>query len=79
MQGGGKMYRYPVIIEKVNENYSAHCPDLPGCIARGKTIKEVLTKIKGIIQFHIEGMKEEGLSIPKPATTIKYINIAIAP
>lgn len=47
------MFRYPVIIEKANGNYSAYCPDLPGCIATGKTVEETLTQIKEAIQFHL--------------------------
>jgi len=70
--------KYSVIIEKTGGNYSAYCPDLPGCIATGKSIKETLTKIKESIQFHIEGMKEEGFPIPLPSSRVEYIEIPVS-
>jgi predicted RNase H-like HicB family nuclease len=72
------MFRYPVIIEKARGNYSAYCPDLPGCIAAGKTIPDTLRKIREAIQFHFEGMKKEGLPIPKPAIHVEYIEVSIS-
>ena len=71
------MLKYPVIIEKANENYSAYCPDLPGCVATGATIKEAVEQIKKAIQFHLEGMKIEGLVIPEPSARIIYIEVRV--
>ena len=71
------MFKYPVIIEKANGNYSAYSPDLPGCVATGPTVKETLLRMKDAIQFHIEGLKREGMAIPEPSTKIKYIEISI--
>lgn len=71
------MFKYPVIIEKANGNYSAYCPDLPGCIATGASIEETVKRIKEAILFHIEGMKKEGLLIPEPSAKVKYIEITI--
>jgi len=59
------MIKYLVIIEENNNNYCAYVPDLPGCIATGKTKEEVEELIYDGIKFHIEGLKLEGLSIPK--------------
>lgn len=65
--------RYAVVIEKAAENYSAYVPDLPGCVATGQTVADVETGIRAAIQFHIEGLKADGLDIP-PATSIaEYI------
>lgn len=75
--GEKKVFKYPVIIEKANNNYSAYSPDLPGCVAAGQTVKETLEHMKEAIQFHIEGLKQEGTQIPKPSTQITYIKIAI--
>jgi predicted RNase H-like HicB family nuclease len=72
-----KMFRYPIIIEKADGNYSAYCPDLPGCIATGRTVEETMGRIKEAIRFHIEGMKKEGLPIPEPSTKVEYIEITI--
>ena len=72
------MYKYSVIIEKIEGNYSAYCPDLPGCIATGKSIEDTLAHIKESIQFHIEGMKKEGFPIPRPSSKVKYIEISVS-
>lgn len=75
--GGRKVFKYLVIIEKADGNYSAHSPDLPGCVATGPTVKNTLLRMRSAIQFHIEGLKREGLAIPQPSTKIKYIEISI--
>jgi predicted RNase H-like HicB family nuclease len=71
------MYKYLIIIEKANGNYSAYSPDLPGCIAVGDTIEETKEKMKSAIEFHIEGLKAEGLPIPEPKTISEYLSIVI--
>ena len=75
--GGTKVFKYPVIIEKANGNYSAYSPDLPGCVATGQTLKETLLRMREAIKFHVEGLKREGLVIPEPSTKVKYIEISI--
>ncbi len=65
--------RYAVVIEKTDENYSAYVPDLPGCVATAETVAEIEAEIRNAIQFHIEGLKADGLAVP-PATSIaEYI------
>jgi predicted RNase H-like HicB family nuclease len=75
--GGKKVFRYLVVIEKANGNYSAYSPDLPGCVATAPTIKETFLRIRDAIKFHIEGLKRERLAIPEPSTKVKYIEITI--
>jgi predicted RNase H-like HicB family nuclease len=75
--GDTKVFKYPVIIERANSNYSAYSPDLPGCVATGHTIKETLLRMREAIKFHVDGLKKEGLAIPEPSTKIKYIEISI--
>lgn len=65
--------RYAVVIEKAPGNYSAYVPDLPGCVATGLTLEEVEQQIQGAIAFHLEGMREEGLTIPEPTTLCEYV------
>ena len=65
--------RYAIVIEKAANNYSAYVPDLPGCVATGATIREVNQQIKEAIVFHLEGLREEGLSIPEPTTLCEYV------
>lgn len=68
--------RYAVVIEKAIGNYSAYVPDLPGCIATGQTLGEVELEISEAIAFHIEGMIEDGLPVPPPASQVEYVEVA---
>lgn len=68
--------RYAIIIEKTATNYSVYVPDLPGCIATGQTVEEAEKEISTAIEFHIEGMLEDGLTIPAPTSIVEYIEIA---
>ena len=70
------MYKYLVIIEKSESGFSAYIPDLPGCIATGSTRKMVERNIYEAVKFHIEGMKEEGLEVPKPTTESEMLVFA---
>ncbi|MFA5308634.1 MAG: type II toxin-antitoxin system HicB family antitoxin [Dehalococcoidales bacterium] len=69
------MHKYLVIYEKAKNNYSAYSPDLPGCIATGKTRKETEKNIKGAITLHIEGLKEDGLPLPEAVSFTEYVEI----
>jgi predicted RNase H-like HicB family nuclease len=68
--------RYAIVIEKAAGNYSAYVPDLPGCVATGATVAELESQIREAIVFHLEGLREDGLPIPAPASTVEYIEIA---
>ena len=65
--------RYVIVIEKLESNYSAYVPDLPGCVATGATIEEIEQQIKEAIAFHLDGFREEGLPIPEPTTLCEYV------
>jgi predicted RNase H-like HicB family nuclease len=67
--------RYLVVIEQANGNFSAYSPDLPGCVATGKTRAEVETNMRAAIQMHIEGLREDGLPIPEPTTSAEYVTV----
>ncbi len=71
------MTRYAIIIEKGERNYSAYCPDLPGVVAAGKTEEETVELMKDAIEFHLEGLKEDNLPIPKPITFARSIEISV--
>ena len=68
--------RYAIIIEKGERNYSAYVPDLPGCIATGKTVEETEQQIREAVEFHLKGMREDGLPIPEPTSYVSYIDAA---
>jgi len=70
-----KVIKYPVILERAQDNFSAYSPDLPGCVATGATVEETLVRMKEAIRLHIQGLKKEGYAIPEPSTEIKYIEI----
>ncbi len=67
--------KYAVVIEKAQSNYSAYVPDLPGCVATGATIEEVEKEIREAIEFHIEGMRQDGASIPQPSSSVEYVEV----
>jgi predicted RNase H-like HicB family nuclease len=68
------MTRYAVVIEEAGRNYSAYVPDLPGCVATGDTIEEVEREIRDAIQFHIAGLKEDGIPVPIPTSRAEYVD-----
>ena len=68
--------RYAVVIEKSERNYAAYAPDLPGCVATGRTLEEIETQIQEAIQLHLRGMREDGLPIPEPSSQVEYVEVA---
>jgi predicted RNase H-like HicB family nuclease len=60
--------RYLVVIEKGPTSWGAHVPDLPGCVAVAETRSEVVTLIREAIEFHIEGLREQGEPVPAPSS-----------
>src|ERR1700727_1014858 len=67
--------RYAVVIEKGERNYSAYVPDLPGCVSVGDTPEQVKSEIREAIEFHLEGMREDGLPIPRPSSQADYVEV----
>ena len=68
--------RYAVVIEKSESNYSAYVPDLPGCVATGATVAEAESEIREAIAFHLEGMREDGVSPTVPQSEVEYVEPA---
>jgi predicted RNase H-like HicB family nuclease len=69
------MSRYLIVIENAGSNYSAYSPDLLGCATTGATVDETKENMAGAIEFHIEGLREEGLPVPQPSTVAEYIEV----
>ena len=69
------MYRFLVVIEKANGNYSAYSPDLPGCVATGESPEEVEQNMYEAVEMHIRGLLEDRLHIPKPHAIAEYVVI----
>jgi predicted RNase H-like HicB family nuclease len=67
--------RYAIVIEKGERDYSAYVPDLPGCVSVGDTLEEARAEIREAIESHLEGMREDGLQIPKPSSLAEYVEV----
>ncbi len=70
--------RYAVIIEEGENSFGAYVPDLPGCAAAAETKEELMRLIREAIDFHIEGLREEGLPVPEPSSSVEYIEVRAA-
>lgn len=70
------MHRFLVVIEKARGNYSAYCPDLPGCVATGGSRQEAEANMHEALQLHIQGMLEDGLAIPESESLAEYMVVA---
>ena len=69
--------QYAVVIENAGNNYSAYCPDVPGCIATGETVEDAVQQMQEALTFHLEGMAEDGESAPEPATHVAYVDVGV--
>lgn len=67
--------RYAIVIEKGPTSYGAYVPDLPGCVAVGKTPEEVRGLITGAIALHLEGLREDGDPVPEPSSLCEYVEV----
>jgi predicted RNase H-like HicB family nuclease len=70
--------QYLVVVEEGPKSFGAYVPDLPGCIAAGESRDEVLTLIREAIEFHLEGLKENGHKIPQPSSSGEVVEIEAA-
>ena len=68
--------RYAVVIENAGSNFSAYVPDLPGCVATGATLSEAEGAIREAIEFHLDGLREDGSPIPPPSSKVEYVEVA---
>ena len=66
---------YVVVFERAQGSVGAYVPDLPGCVAVGKTKEEATELIRSAISMHLEAMRERGLTIPEPASTVESIEV----
>jgi predicted RNase H-like HicB family nuclease len=69
--------RYAIVIEKANGSYSAYVPDLPGCVAAGDSAAEVETLIREAIEFHVAGLRDDGVVVPLPSSKVEYVDVAV--
>jgi predicted RNase H-like HicB family nuclease len=67
---------YAIVIENAGGNYSASVPDLPGCISTGDTLTATEQVIREAIEFHLDGLREDGTPIPPPSSHVDYVEVA---
>jgi len=67
--------RYMVVIEQGPNSFGAYVPDLQGCVAVGESKQEVLQLIQEAIEFHLEGLKDEGVSVPQPHSYSEFVEV----
>ena len=68
--------RYAVVIEDAGSNFSVYVPDLPGCVATGTTLEESERAIREAIELHLEGLRQDGVAIPRPTSQVDYVEVA---
>lgn len=76
--GEGVHMRYLVVLERSKTGFGAYVPDLPGCVAVAETREEALKLIQESIEFHIEGLREAGESVPPPASQGELVEVNAA-
>jgi predicted RNase H-like HicB family nuclease len=69
------MYRFLVVIERANGNYSAYSPDLPGCVATGATRKEAERNMHEAIELHVKGLLDDNLPVPDSNSFAEYVAV----
>lgn len=69
------MTRYLIVIEKADSNFSAYSPDIDGCVAAGETREEAIKNMQEAIQFHFDGMREDGLPLPEGYASAEYVAV----
>jgi predicted RNase H-like HicB family nuclease len=67
--------RYMVVVEQGPSSFGAYVPDLPGCVAVGSSKQEVLRLIQEAIEFHLEGIKDQGASVPQPHSYSEFVEV----
>ena len=67
--------RYAIVVEQAAGNFSAYVPDLPGCVATGESQEEAQSQIREAIEFHLEGLRQDGARIPKPTSKVDYVEV----
>lgn len=65
--------KYLIVVHKANGNFSSHSPDVDGCIATGSTVEETVKNMRSALEFHFEGMMEDGDTLPDPRPIAEHM------
>ena len=69
------MKRYLIVIEQTSPGFSSYSPDLPGCVSTGTSREEAEKNMREAIEFHVDGLRQEGYPVPEPQATSSYVEI----
>jgi len=69
------MKKYLIVIEPTDSGYSTYSPDLPGCVSTGKSREEAERHMREAIEFHVDGLRQEGYPVPEPQATSSYVEL----
>lgn len=67
--------RYAIIIERSDTGFGAYVPDLPGCVAVASTLAETERLIREAVEFHLDGLREDGIDVPPPSAVAQYVEV----
>ncbi len=67
--------KYTVVVEKAEKNWAAYCPDVPGCIATGRTPEETMKRYEKALRMHLQGLEEDGLALPEPSARAVVVEL----
>lgn len=71
------MKKFLIVIEQTKTGFSAYSPDVPGCISTGRTREEAERNMREAIEFHLEGLRLEGLAAPEPHASSSYVEVPV--
>jgi predicted RNase H-like HicB family nuclease len=69
--------RFLILLEPTATGFSAHVPDLPGCVAAGETREETIQLMREAVEFHLEGMRAHGETILPPTSVSDYVEVEL--
>lgn len=67
--------RFLVVVERAENNYSAYSPDLPGCVATGRSVEETRARMQQAIELHVQGLKADNMPVPQPSAVAEYVEV----
>jgi predicted RNase H-like HicB family nuclease len=70
------MSQYVIVIDDAGSNFSAHAPDVPGCVATGRTMEDTVANMREALAFHFDGLRADGLAVPPPSTRTAVVEVA---
>jgi predicted RNase H-like HicB family nuclease len=67
--------KYAVVYEQAPHNWAAYVPDLPGCVATGRTRAVVQRRIREAIGLHLDALRDRGEDVPETSAAVEVIEV----